>query len=87
MPLDWPTALDDLDAEHDAALAEDDAYPVPPPANCVPRRREDLPAMKNALALVAASGRASRYARQSAGTDPVLHRRIYRWAIRHLTGG
>lgn len=81
MPPDWPAALDDLDAEHDASIAEDDAYPMPA------RRREDSPAMRGALALVSAGGRASRHARQCAETDPVLHRRVYRWALRRMTGG
>lgn len=88
--LDWPAELDRFDAEHDAALADDDTYPAPLPTPFVPRYREDSPAMKRALAEVAATGRASRYARLCVGgcwmADPMLHRRIYRWVLHQLNG-
>lgn len=84
-PLDWTADLDALEAEHDAALADDDAHLVLPPVPFAPRRREDSPAMKRALAEVAAAGRASRYASQCTGgwmADPLLYRRIYCWVKR-----
>lgn len=78
--IDWQELLDEHEAEIDSALAEDAAAP--------PKSRED--AMHDALALVAASGRASRYATQCTGgwmADPPLYRRVYRWVMARLAEG
>ena len=72
--LSFPDLLDIHEAELDTAIAEDAAAPRP--------TREQ--AMRNALALVAASGRASRYAEQCTGgwmADPGLYARIHRWVM------
>ena len=77
--LSYPDLLDAHEAEIDAAIAEDTA---PRPT------REE--AMRNALALVTAAGRASRYAEQCTGgwwADPRLYARIHRWVMQRLTKG
>lgn len=79
--LSYPDLLDLHEAEIDAALAEDAIVP----------HREGSPAMKRALAEVAACGRASRYATLQTGgwvAAPALYGRVHRWVMKCLaTGG